>query len=92
VLGLKMFGKMSMRIYILLILSLVLVSCDEDSKLENEITKVEVDFVVERFDKAFSEAQPEDLPKLKQAYPFLFSKRDHDSVWKILFSMNFLLK
>ncbi len=72
---------MSTRIYILLMLSLVLVSCNEDSKLENEIAKIEVDFIVERFDKAFSEAQPEDLPKLKQAYPFLFSTRDHDSFW-----------
>lgn len=72
---------MSMKIYILLIAGLILVSCDEDSKLENEIAEIEIDYVVERFDKAFYKATPEDLPKLKQAYPFLFSKRDSDSVW-----------
>lgn len=80
-LGLKMFREMSIRIYIILILGLVLVSCNDDSKLENEIAKIEAEFTVERFDKAFSEATPKDLPKLKEAYPFLFSKRTPDSIW-----------
>ncbi len=80
-LGLKMFRKMSMRIYIILLLGLVLLSCNEDSKLENEIAKIEANFTVERFDKAFSNAEPRDLPKLKEAYPFLFSKHVPDSVW-----------
>ncbi|WP_426429375.1 gliding motility lipoprotein GldB [Winogradskyella sp. HB-48] len=72
---------MSLRIFILLLLSLVLVSCDEDSKVEEEISKIEVDFIVERFDKAYAEATPSDLLKLKQAYPFLFSKHVPDSIW-----------
>ena len=80
-LGLKMFRKMSLRIFILLLFSLVLVSCDEDSKVEEEISKIEVDFIIERFDKAYAEAKPSDLPKLKQAYPFLFSKHVPDSIW-----------
>lgn len=80
-LGLKMFRKMSLRIFILIIGSLVLVSCDEDSKLEEDISKIEMDFTVERFDKAFASATPTDLPKLKGAYPFLFSKHVPDSVW-----------
>ncbi|MCB0400057.1 MAG: gliding motility lipoprotein GldB, partial [Winogradskyella sp.] len=72
---------MSLRIFILLLFSLVLVSCDEDSKVEEEISKIEVDFIIERFDKAYAEAKPSDLPKLKQAYPFLFSKHVPDSIW-----------
>ncbi|WP_343067658.1 gliding motility lipoprotein GldB [Winogradskyella flava] len=72
---------MSMRIYTLLILGLLVVSCNKDSKLEEEIAKIEADFVVERFDKAYMEAQPKDLPQLKEAYPFLFSKHVPDSVW-----------
>ncbi len=80
-LGLKMFCKMSSRIYILLMFGLILLSCGEDSKLESEIEKIEVDFVVERFDKAYENATANDLPKLKQAYPFLFSKHVPDSVW-----------
>ncbi|MBV7269296.1 gliding motility lipoprotein GldB [Winogradskyella luteola] len=70
-----------MRIYIILLLGLVLLSCNEDSKLENEIAKIEANFTVERFDKAFSNVKPRDLPKLKEAYPFLFSKHVPDSVW-----------
>ena len=81
VLGLKMFRKMSMRIYIVLMLGLFLMSCNDDSKVENEIAKIEAEFIVERFDKAFKEAQPNDLPSLKNAYPFLFSKHVPDSVW-----------
>lgn len=80
-LGLKMFCKMPRRIYILLILGLFFASCDNDSKLESEISNIEVDFIVERFDKAFASAKPQDLPKLKRAYPFLFSKQVPDSVW-----------
>ncbi|WP_299130195.1 gliding motility lipoprotein GldB [uncultured Winogradskyella sp.] len=72
---------MKLRIYILIILGLFFVSCTNDSELENEISKIKVDFVVERFDKAVLKAQPKDLPQLKKAYPFLFSKQVPDSVW-----------
>jgi gliding motility-associated lipoprotein GldB len=81
VLGLKMFCQMHLRIYIILLLGLFFVSCDEDSKVENEIAKIEVDFTIERFDQAFLQATAQDLPKLKQTYPFLFSKHVSDSVW-----------
>lgn len=69
------------RIFSLLILSVFILSCDEESTIENEIAKIEQEVFVERFDKAFLEAQPKDLPKLKQAYPFLFSKSVPDSIW-----------
>ena len=72
---------MQIRIYLILILILSVVSCNDDSKLENEIAKIETDFVVERFDNAFFTAKPNDLPSLKKAYPFLFSKHVPDSVW-----------
>jgi gliding motility-associated lipoprotein GldB len=62
-------------------LGVVVISCDEDSKVEEEISKIEVDFTVERFDKAYAEATPADLSRLKQAYPFLFSKHIPDSIW-----------
>tara|TARA_R110002049_G_scaffold104935_1_gene251616 strand:- start:3774 stop:4697 length:924 start_codon:yes stop_codon:yes gene_type:complete len=56
-------------------------SCDEESKVEKEIATIDIDFTVERFDKAFFEAKSKDLPKLKGAYPFFFSKHVPDSVW-----------
>lgn len=80
-LGLKMFYKMSLQIYITIIFGLLVFSCNEDSKLEAEIAKIETDVIVERFDRAYSQAQPEDIPKLKTAFPFLFSKHIPDSVW-----------
>ena len=80
-LRLKMFYQMPIRIYIILILGFTLFACNEDSKVEKEIANIEIDFTVERFDKAFMEANSEDLPKLKNAYPFLFSKHVSDSVW-----------
>lgn len=81
VLGLKMFRKMSKRFLIVLILGVFMTSCNNTSKLENEISKIEVDHSVERFDIVEHQAKPNDLPKLKETFPFLFSKRIHDSVW-----------
>ncbi|BAO74927.1 gliding motility lipoprotein GldB [Winogradskyella sp. PG-2] len=72
---------MQLRIYIILILVLFLVSCNKDSKLESDIAKIEAKFVVERFDKAELNATPNDLPKLKRAFPFFFSKHTPDSIW-----------
>lgn len=65
----------------ILFLLLLVVSCKEDDQIENEISKVEVNLLVERFDRAFSEAQPKDLNQLKKTFPFLFSKYVPDSVF-----------
>lgn len=72
---------MQLRIYVILLIGLVLLSCNDDSKIEQDIAKIEVDFNVERFDTAFLEAKPKDLAQLKGTYPFLFSKHVPDSIW-----------
>lgn len=72
---------MQIRVYLILMLGLTFVSCNEDSKVEKEIANIKVDFTVERFDIAELNATPNDLPKLKLAYPFLFSKHTPDSIW-----------
>lgn len=79
-LGLKMLYQMQFRIYTILLIGLLLLSCEEESKLEKEIAQIETNFKIERFDKAFLEAQPKALPKLKDDYPFLFSKHMPDSL------------
>jgi gliding motility-associated lipoprotein GldB len=76
-----MFYPMQIRIYIILILGLFLVSCNDDSKLENEIAKIDASFVVERFDIAEVNTKPSDLQKLKDAFPFMFSRHTPDSIW-----------
>ncbi|RXJ44540.1 gliding motility lipoprotein GldB [Gelidibacter gilvus] len=65
----------------LLILLFVFNACKENNQIESEISKVDIDFRVERFDLDFANAKSEDLPELKKAYPFLFSERINDSIW-----------
>lgn len=60
---------------------ILMTSCNEQSGLESEISKVKVDLNVERFDQLFANASENELPKLKEAYPFLFPSRVPDSVW-----------
>ena len=68
-------------IYFLLLSSLTLFSCEKEDKIEAEISKISIDFTIERFDKAFAEVTPNTLPQLKQAYPFLFAKSYDDAFW-----------
>lgn len=56
-------------------------SCKKESRLKNEITNIDIDVTVERFDVLFANASPNDLPELKQSFPFMFSKRYSDSLW-----------
>ncbi|WP_081208924.1 gliding motility lipoprotein GldB [Salegentibacter sediminis] len=58
------------------------ISCENKSKTESEIEKVDVDFEVIRFDEKFAEATPENLHELKAEYPYLFPKQYSDEVWK----------
>lgn len=66
---------------VFIVFFLLFQSCETDSKLETEIAKIDIDVKIERFDKLFAEASPNDLPKLKRAYPFMFSKQYADSIW-----------
>ncbi|PKB16041.1 gliding motility lipoprotein GldB [Flavobacterium sp. 5] len=56
-------------------------SCDQKSKVEKTIEEIPVNIKVERFDKAFFETSPKDLPKLKKQYPYFFSSKISDTVW-----------
>ena len=56
-------------------------ACNKESKQEEEIEKVKIDFKVGRFDQEFAKASPQDLPDLKKRYPFLFPAQYPDSVW-----------
>ncbi|MFB9057395.1 gliding motility lipoprotein GldB [Mariniflexile ostreae] len=56
-------------------------SCKKEHPLEATIAQKNIDIQVERFDMLFAKAAPEDLPKLKSEYPFMFSKKYPDSFW-----------
>lgn len=71
-----------MRKIVILLILVSMFSCDKTSNEEKEISKIDVNFEIERFDLIFGETSKEELPKLKKAYPFLFSKRIPDSIWE----------
>ena len=72
-----------MKQYFILFLfvSFAFVSCDKKSKTEKAVEEIPVAIKVNRFDKAFFETQPQDLPKLKAEYPFFFPPGNDDKVW-----------
>ncbi|WP_353780123.1 gliding motility lipoprotein GldB [Winogradskyella sp. 3972H.M.0a.05] len=69
------------KLLLILCILFSVVACKKESKLQGDIAKIDVDFFVERFEKAFDDAKPEDLPKLKEAFPFFFPERFNDSIW-----------
>ncbi|WP_235856465.1 gliding motility lipoprotein GldB [Flagellimonas oceanensis] len=64
-----------------LVMILLLSSCGETDKTEEEIDKVVVELQVSRFDEEFANANASDIPNLKVKYPYLFPEQFHDSVW-----------
>lgn len=70
-----------MRYFIVfLVSSLLLASCENDSK-KRDIENIPMTVEVKRFDKIFAEASPENIPELKQEFPYLFPPQFHDSIW-----------
>jgi len=66
---------------LVLFLVLAFASCDKKSKVEKAVEQIPVELKVDRFDKAFFEATPKDLPNLKAEYPFFFPQGVEDKVW-----------
>ncbi|MDC7994415.1 gliding motility lipoprotein GldB [Altibacter sp. HG106] len=60
---------------------IILVSCNSKSKREEAIEAIPVAFSVSRLDQEFAQAQPSELPKLKQKYPAFFPEQFPDSLW-----------
>lgn len=61
-------------------LIVALCSCDKKSEVEKAVEQIPLEISVKRFDKAFFEAEPENLPQLKKQYPYFFPGND-DKVW-----------
>jgi gliding motility-associated lipoprotein GldB len=69
------------RLLSIVLISGLFFSCDSESRIEKEITKIDVEVNIERFDRLFAEITPETLPKLKADYPFMFSRHYNDTIW-----------
>ena len=70
------------KFFIILFLVLFCLGCDSNSKLEEEIAAVPVDFELVRFDQIFANATKADLPNLKSKFPMFFPEQYADSVWE----------
>lgn len=69
------------KYFFLFIIILTLFSCKKETKKEVDVSSIPVQFKVERFDQKFYTTEPNDLPKLKSEYPFLFPEQYADTVW-----------
>lgn len=69
------------KIFLFFIFLVLLNSCKNESKTEKKINEIPVSLTLTRFDKLFFETQPQDLSKLKTAYPEFFPEGVPDTVW-----------
>jgi|SaaInlStandDraft_1057018.scaffolds.fasta_scaffold00132_14 gliding motility-associated lipoprotein GldB len=56
-------------------------SCKNPDAIKAEIEAIPVSISIDRFDRKFHEATPDQIPELKEKYPFLFPQQFTDSVW-----------
>lgn len=70
-----------MKHYFLIALTLLVISCDKKTKVEKAVEEIPMEMKVIRFDQAFFETKPQDLPALKAKYPFFFDQNTPDQVW-----------
>ena len=69
-----------LTVVILLTLALFL-SCQEDNKLQVDVSKISAKVRVVRFDQDFYGASPNKLADIKQEYPYMFPVQIPDSIW-----------
>ena len=69
------------NIFLFLFIAVLCVSCKRDASIEKEISEMDIAIAIERFDLALAHAKPNDLSALKEAFPFMFSKKYVDSFW-----------
>ena len=70
-----------MRFYfIVLIILCLFFSCSDKKKSLIDVSNINIDFSLKRYEVDFYNATEESLPKVKQKYPYLFPKEFTDSV------------
>ncbi|EMY3553344.1 gliding motility lipoprotein GldB [Flavobacterium psychrophilum] len=70
-----------MKKYLILVLFLfAIISCSKKSEIQKKVAEIPVSIKVDRYDKAFFETPPSELPKLKLQYPEFFPPSISDSI------------
>lgn len=71
-----------MKNYLLLsLLVLLITSCDKKSKVEKAVEEIPVQMNLFRFEQAFFDSKPSDLPQVKAEFPDFFPEDTPDDVW-----------
>lgn len=65
----------------IILFAFIVMSCAQEKKEMVNLSEVEVDLQVQRFDEDFYTNSPENLEVLKSKYPLLFPPQFPDSVW-----------
>ena len=60
--------------------------CRQGDKVEKEIADIDTGMRIFRFDREFARADPEDIPHLRQSYPYLFPVQYADTTWVLKLS------
>ena len=69
------------QINLFIVLTILCFSCKREDQFKSQIAAIEMEVAIERCDLAFANASAKDLPKLKETFPFMFSKKFKDSFW-----------
>lgn len=72
---------MKTRFFALLLILFSFYSCKNETGVSEDVSRIQLNLEVVRFDKDFAEAKPGDIPALKHKFPYLFPKQYADSVW-----------
>ena len=70
---------MKKTFYLLVILGLTFIGCENKDKIAEEVNMIALDLRVSRFDNMFANATAGDIPNLRIEYPYLFPAPD--TVW-----------
>lgn len=69
------------KLFFIFLFSITIISCDKNEKSVVDVSHIQVDFSIERFDQDFYTSTEKDLSRLKEKYPLFFPKQTADSIW-----------
>lgn len=72
---------MDYKIWVLMLIALLHLSCEKEQKDHVDVSGINVNCEVIRFEQKFYNSNAENLPELKRQYSYLFPEREADSVW-----------
>ncbi len=69
------------KIGILLLILFLSISCKGDKGDSIDVSDIQIDVEIDRFDQKFYNKELYSLGSLKKEYPYLFPVQNHDSIW-----------